>query len=395
MKYFVKVLLSIVPVFFMISSSYAQSGELCQGHYYTEQEGAEKMRSLTHRLNTAKDWDDHADSIRATLRKGMGLDVMPKRTPLNPKYRNKKVLNGYTVESVIFESLPGFFVTGNLYKPAGKLKKKSLAVILSPHGHFPDEQDYARFRKDMQIRCAALARMGAVVLAYDMVGWGESVQVSHNDSSVLLYQTWNSIRAIDFLLTLPEADPERVAVTGASGGGTQTFMLAALDDRVKVSVPVVMVSAHFFGGCVCESGMPVHKNGDVVYTNAEIACVVAPKPMLWVSDGNDWTRNNQTVEYPFASHVYKLYDKESMVEHVHLENEGHDYGINKRTPVYAFLAKHLRLDLSKIQDGSGNITEEFVMLLDRKGLSYFTEQELKRIPKQNVDRLMMKAKEGK
>lgn len=390
MKYFVKVVLSIAPVFFMITASFPQSGELCQGHYYTEQEGAEKMRSLTQRLKTEKDWDNHADSIRQTIKKGMQLDVFPAKTPLNPKYRNKKVLNGYTVESVIFESLPGFFVTGNLYKPTGKLKKKSMAGILSPHGHFPDEQDYARFRKDMQIRCAALARMGAVVFAYDMVGWGESVQASHQDPHVLRYQTWNSIRAIDFLLTLPETDPERIAVTGASGGGTQTFMLAALDERVKVSVPVVMVSAHFFGGCVCESGMPVHKNGDVVYTNAEIACAVAPRPMLWVSDGNDWTRHNQTVEYPFARHVYKLYNQESMVEHVHLETEGHDYGKNKRVPVYSFLAKHLRLDLSKIRDGSGNITEEFVIPLDRKGLSYFSDKELKALPERDVRELMMR-----
>ena len=298
-------------------SSFGQSGDLCQGDYYTEQQGADKLRSLTQRLKTAKDWQQHADSIRARLRKGMELDVFPARTPLKPKYRNKKELDGYTVESVVFESLPGFFVTGNLYKPAGKHKKKSLAVILSPHGHFPEKNDYARFRKDMQIRCASMARMGAIVLAYDMVGWGESVQVTHKNK-VLALQTWNSIRAIDFLLTFPEADPARVGVTGASGGGTQTFMIAALDERVKVSVPVVMVSAHFFGGCACESGMPVHKNGNTVYSNTEIACVIAPKPMLWVSDGNDWTKNNPTVEYPLGRHVYQLYNKDSHIESVHL-----------------------------------------------------------------------------
>lgn len=371
-----KAILLICAAVLTTATSFAQSSELCQGHYYTEQEGADKLAALGARLQTLKDWRQRADSIRAQLRNGMELEEFPARTPLNPRYRNKKKLDGYTVESVVFESLPGFFVTGNLYRPAGKFKKKSLPVILSPHGHFPDPLDYGRFRKDMQIRCAALARMGAVVFAYDMVGWGESLQVAHKHPKVLLFQTWNSIRAIDFLLTLREADPERIAVTGASGGGTQTFMLAALDNRVKVSVPVVMVSSHFFGGCLCESGMPVHKNGSAVYTNAEIACLMAPKPMLWVSDGSDWTKNNGTVEYPFAKNIYALYDKAPSVEHVHLADEGHDYGINKRLPMYKFMARHLGLKIENIKDPQGNVSEDFVSILEQKDLTYFNEEEL-------------------
>ena len=350
---------------------------MCQGHYYTEQQGADKLATLTKRLKTKEDWRAHADSIRAQLRRGMELETFPARTALNAGFRNKKNLNGYTVESVAFESLPGFFVTGNLYKPVGKHKKKSLAVILAPHGHFPKEDDYGRFMKDIQYGSAAMARMGAIVFAYDMVGWGESVQLPHKYEKVLSFQTWNSIRAIDFLLTLPEADPNRIAVTGASGGGTQTFMLAALDDRIKVSVPVVMVSAHFFGGCSCESGMPVHKNGNTVYTNAEIACAIAPRPMLLISNGNDWTKNNETVEYPFARHVYGLFEKEDNVQLSHFPKEGHDYGKNKRMAAYQFLAKHLNLDLNRIRDKTGMISEDFVVIHDQKDLRYFREGEQK------------------
>lgn len=354
----------------------AQSGDLCQGNYYTEKEGADKLASLLQRMNSLDDWKQHADSIRTQLRKGMELEVFPDRTPLHARYRNKKELDGYTVESVVFESLPGFFVTGNLYKPAGHFKKRSLAVILSPHGHFSKPDNYGRFNKDLQVRCAAMARMGAVVFAYDLVGWGESVQLTHTDSKVLAFQTWNSMRVIDFLLTLPEADPNRIAVTGASGGGTQTFMLAALDERVKVSIPVVMVSAHFFGGCNCESGMPVHKNGNTVYSNVEIACLHTPKPMLLVSDGDDWTKNNETVEYPFVRHIYSLYHKESSAEHVHLPDEHHDYGLNKRLAAYHFLAKHLGLKIENITDKSGKINEDFVSIQDQKALTYFREGEL-------------------
>jgi hypothetical protein len=234
--------------------------------------------------------------------------------------------------------------------------------------------------KDVQVGCAAMARMGALVFAYDMVGWGESTQVPHTFAKVLSLQTWNSIRAVDFLLTLPEADPERIAVTGASGGGTQTFMLAALDDRVKVSVPVVMVSAHFFGGCVCESGMPVHKNGNTVYTNAEIACVIAPKPLLIISDGNDWTKNNESVEYPFAKRIYGLYGKEDLVKNVHFEEEGHDYGENKRLATYHFLETHLGLKTENIKT-NGIVSEGFVTILDRKELSFFNEKELESLIK--------------
>ena len=359
----------------------AQPELLCVGKYYTEEQGADSAASLLQRISTVADWQKHTEGIRMQLRKGMELTSFPPRTPLNPKYRNKKTLDGYSVESVVFESLPGFYVTGNLYRPLGKLKKKSLAVILSPHGHWNKAEDYGRFRNDMQLRCASFARMGAVVFAYDMVGYGESVQLPHKYEKALLFQTWNSIRAIDFLLTLPESDPDRIAVTGASGGGTQTFMVAALDPRVKVSAPVVMASSHFFGGCVCESGMPVHRNGDRVYTNIEIACAVSPKPLLLVSDGADWTKTAEKIEYPFAKAIYGLYGKEENIGNVHLPDEGHDYGINKRLAVYNFFAKHLGLEIKNISTENGKVSEDFATILQREQLTYFNEGELKSLIK--------------
>ncbi len=361
---------------FVVTIANAQGNNLCQGAYYSEDEGKYQLQDVLLRVNSLNDWTQRADLIRQNLRKGMELETLPKRTPLNPHFRNKKKMDGYTVEAVIFESVPGFFVTGNLYKPSGKFKSQSLPVVLCTHGHSKDTESGGRFSKNMQARCAALAKMGAIVFSYDMIGYGESVQVPHDFEKTLQVQTWNSMRVIDFLLSLKEADPNHIAVTGESGGGTQSFMLTALDDRIKVSVPVVMVSAHFFGGCTCESGMPVHRMGDTVFSNVQIACLAAPRPMLLVSDGADWTKNTEKVEYPFAKRIYELYNKDSLVENVHLANEGHDYGESKRFATYQFLAKHLNLDVNKIKDASGKINKASLTILERNALTYFKPDEI-------------------
>jgi hypothetical protein len=366
-----------------VGITFAQSGLLCQGAYYTEQQGAEKLSSLASRMTTTAAWNAHADSIKTNMRHGMSLEQWPKKTPLNAKFRNKKVFDGYSVESIAFESIPGLFVTGNLYRPLGKQKNKSLAAILCPHGHGADPKNSGRLTEAAQIRSAILARMGAIVFALDMIGYGESAQLPHKSEQALALQTWNSIRSIDFLLSFPEVDAGRVGVTGESGGGTQTFVLTALDDRIKVSVPVVMVSAHFFGGCACESGMPIHRNGNTVYTNAEIACLAAPRPMLLVSDGKDWTSNTPTVEYPFAKKIYALMGAESMVENVHLKDEGHDYGPSKRLAAYKFLARHLKLDLDQVTV-DGSVSEKFVTVQKRDNLIFFKPDELNTLAKGNA-----------
>jgi len=326
----------------------AREPELCQGNYLSEPAARHQLAEFARSYSSAAQWRRRADRVREGILRGAGLLSPPKKCSLNPVIHSRRDHDGYSVENVAFESLPGFFVTGNLYRP--KLGAPSYPAVLCPHGHFTYPGGGGRFRPDMQLRCATLARMGAIVLSYDMVGWGESTQTTHDHPFVLALQLWNSIRCLDFLESLGEVDMRRIGVTGASGGGTQTFLLAAVDDRVAVSVPVVMVSAHFFGGCNCESGMPIHRSRLHATNNADIAALAAPRPQLLISCGEDWTKNSPQVEFPYIQNVYRLCGAADKVENIHLAAEGHDYGPSKRAAACRFLARHLGLELSRVAD---------------------------------------------
>lgn len=324
---------------------------LCVGNYQSEADAVRQLERFAASYSTREEWLKRADRIRRQILSGAGLNPLPERTPLNPIIHRRRTYKGYSVESAAFEARPGFFVYGNLYRPLDRTGP--FPGILCPHGHARG-RDGGRLREEQQHRCATLARMGAVVFSYDMIGFGDSESLGwqHTHPQALTLQTWSSIRAIDFLQSLSDVDADRIGVTGCSGGGTQTFLLTAVDDRVKVSVPVVMVSAHFFGGCHCESGMPIHKTPELETNNVEFAAVAAPRPMKLISVGGDWTKNTPQVEFPYIQNVYSLFDAKQNVENTHLPDEGHGYQVNKRQAMYPFMVKHLGLDAKGVLDSA-------------------------------------------
>jgi dienelactone hydrolase len=343
----------------------ANGPALTQGNYLTPEKGQALLNAALARFPDRGAWEAYTGHARTRIQEGAGLSPWPQRTPLNPVLRRKRSYDGYSVENVVFESVPGYFVTGNLYRPLNA--RPPYAAVLSTHGHYraitklEDYDNHARFWPGMQARCASLARMGAVVLSIDMFGYGDSMQLvgqaAHRNPFALTLQIWNATRAVDFLLSLDGVDPKRIAVSGESGGGTQTFLLTALDGRIAVSVPVVMVSSYFFGGCACESGLPIHRSSDHFVNNVMIAALAAPRPLLLVSDGKDWTQHVPKSEFPFLQKIYGYFGATNQVANVHLAEEGHDYGPSKRAATYRFLAEKLGLNLAAVQGAGGAIDE--------------------------------------
>ena len=297
----------------------------------------QQLAAARARFDTQAKWSERRGELRKEFLRGAGLWPLPARPPVEAIRHSRRDYKDYSVENVALETLPGFYCTGNLYRPKGR--KDLGPAILCPHGHF---RPLGRFRENHQIRCAQLARLGATVFSYSMVGWQDSRQTTHDDPLVLALQTWNSLRAVDFVCGLPRVDRGRIGITGASGGGTQTVFLTLIDDRIKASAPLVIVYPWAAPqGCLCEGGLPVMQ---AAATNAiELAAAAAPRPQLLISVGNDPTQNFPRVGFPFMRHMYAVAGAAERVQNVHLADEGHDFGPTKRARVYEFFVKHLGL----------------------------------------------------
>ena len=338
---------------------------------WTVEDGWAELDRIASQYHNVAEWEKRKSELRSCIMEALQLSPLPVAPASKPIITPRRSYDGYTVENIAIEILPGLYINGSLYKPS-KYKGK-IPVILNPDGHWEKQ----RYRPDCQYRCAALARMGAMAFSYDLFAWGESLLqfklADHRRSLAMTIQVLGSIRILDYLLSLKDADLNRVAITGGSGGGSHTVLMTAIDDRIKVCAPVVSLSSYFYGGCPCESGMPIHDCAGRT-DNVEIAAMAAPRPQLIVSDGGDWTDRMPEHDFPYLQKMYSWYGKKENVENVHLPAEKHDFGINKRTAVYDFMAKHLGLNLKAIQDANGKIDESKITIEKESLLYVFGEK---------------------
>ncbi len=333
-------------------------------------------------VSNKEDWLLRQEEIKRRILISQGLWPQPTKTPLSAVVHGEVEYDDYTIQRVYFQSIPGHFVTGSLYRPKGK--SGPFPAVLCPHGHWQDARFYdagekaarqsiaigaERFsnaaRNHMQARCVQLARMGCISFFYDMTGNCDSIQIGHRPDdtdhldretdwgffsaaaelrllNMMGLQTWNSVRAIDFLLERDDVDPGRIGVTGASGGGTQSMIIAAIDERVAAAMPCVMVSTAMQGGCTCENAPLMRINQG----NIDIAAAIAPRP-LGITAADDWTVDLKTKGYPELRNLYAMLgQKNRLTAAFHTQFE-HNYNHVNRTVMYGFFNRHFKLGLEE------------------------------------------------
>lgn len=294
-------------------------------------------------IKTRADWQARVKEIREHILVNCGLWPNPRKTPLNAVISGRVERDGYSVENVRMETMPGVYLAGNLYRPLGR-GPGPFPGVLNPHGHWRNGRLEDQPLGSIAARCISFARQGMVAFSYDMVGYTDTLQVSHKFAadptnqlwhiSLMGLQLWNSIRALDFVASLPDVDRTRLGCTGESGGGTQTFMLGAVDLRLTAQAPVVMVSHSMQGGCLCENAPGLR----VDYSNMEFAAAAAPRPQILVGATGDWTKATLTVEGPAIAGIYRLFNAQDRLRYVRFDYD-HNYNQTSREAVYEWFGQ--------------------------------------------------------
>ena len=336
--------------------------------YYrrTPADGEKLLAWLSSLCDDRASWEQRRGQLLTEARAALGLEPFRRALTADPDIRLGRRIrhDGYATRNYALETLPGLYVCGTIYEP---LTGGRHPLIVSPAGHW----EGGRYRRDQQMRMATFARMGAVAVDMDIFGWGDSERQvgreAHTADYAMQIQVLWSVAVTEWMIaSRRDIDTTRLASTGGSGGATHALLLALCDGRFAVLAPVVHLVSHFDGGCPCESRRPVTLAGGGSCMPELLAAVMAPRPTLVVSDGGDWTGTYPRLEYPFLQRIWGFYGAEAKIRNVHLPDERHDYGVNKRRAVYAFLAETLGLDLTAVD-------ESRVELLPERALQSFAD----------------------
>ena len=319
------------------------------------EDGTKLIKWLSSLYSDKSAWEARKDTLKKEVRMRLEIDkLLHLCSNEPPKYSKIRKFDGYTVQNFRLKTVNGHTVCGSIYSPITKGKHP---LIICPNGHFAN----GRYGEVQQLRLGTLARMGAICVDYDLWGWGQSAdevgKEAHQTAEAHIMQAINGIRILDWMICRKDVDTKRIGVNGGSGGGTQTVLLTVLDDRYTACNPVVSMSSWFDGGCPCESGMPIQLSGGGT-CNAELAAMFAPGPMMIVSDGGDWTSTTPELDYPYLQKIYNFYDAKQNISNIHLPNERHDFGPNKRNAVYKFFIDTFGLDASKLDENKITIEDE-------------------------------------
>jgi dienelactone hydrolase len=355
---------------------------------YLALRAAELERDFLPGVRTAADFERLRPSLRADLFDMLGLAPMPERTPLEAKVTGRLDRPDCAVEKIHFQSLPGLYVTANLYLPRGSTGRHP--AILYQVGHYNrDRREGAKAAPDCQGHGIWFATHGYVALVVDTVELSEIAglhrgllnerrwwwhSAGYTPAGV---ECWNAMRALDYLESRPEIDAARIGATGISGGGIGTFWVAAADERVKVAAPVSgMGDLTFYAG---EDGISRHCDCFFLYNRARwnwntIAALIAPRPLLFVNSDND-------VYFPMApteriaarlERFYSLFGAGDRVESL-ISIGGHGYRSDIRRAVFEFFNRHLKGDARRVADDAAGLAPEGRPTIEMKTLRVFPE----------------------
>lgn len=264
---------------------------------YLVRRAADVTRSFPGNIHTLAGWRRKRPEIRKQVLYSLGLDPMPVKTPLQARTTGTFERDKYRVEKVVFQSMPGLYVTGDLYIPIGGQRRHPAVLYLC--GHAPGPWGA---KVHYQHHGIWFARHGYVAFLIDTIEFGEVPGIHHGTHDLEMWdwlslgytpagpEVWNAVRAVDYLESRPEVDPKKIAVTGISGGGAMTWYSAAVDERLQVAVPVcaTWTSEHH------AALNAVHENCDCIYFFATflhdlpvVGALIAPRPLKIISARRD------------------------------------------------------------------------------------------------------------
>ncbi|EMI20694.1 Acetyl xylan esterase [Rhodopirellula maiorica SM1] len=311
-------------------------------------------------IKTLDDWQDRRQGYRDQLYEMLGLSPLPERTPLSPVITGSATEGDVVVENIHFQSMPGLYVTGNLYRPAKQ--DGPLPAILYVCGHGKVKKDGISYgnKTYYQYHGAWFARNGYVCLTIDTIQLGEIEGIHHGTYREGAWwwnnrgytpagvEAWNGIRALDYLQSRPEVDGQRIGVTGRSGGGAYSWYIAALDERIKVAVPVAGITSlknHVVDGCVEGHCDCMYMVNTYRWDYPMVAALIAPRPLLISNTDKDsiFPLDGVVDVYSKVRSIYKLYENESHVG-LHITEGPHSDSQELRIHAFRWFNRHLRSD---------------------------------------------------